>query len=195
MLFGKKEDKGRLPDLPPIRASIGMPPAMDEHLRQMETNSLPSFPDSPMHNKFSELAIKDATGSSIGAKLPELPTAREINSTMEMEEWMPTDFKIQKVPEMRERDERIIIPMREPMPIVEGSGQASNDVFVKIEKFHTARKTLKDVAEKLEEIDELIKKIRETKIREEQEISGWENDVTAVKTRLADVLENIFEKA
>jgi len=48
--------------------------------------------------------------------------------------------------------------------------------------------------ETLEDIDELIKKIRETKLREDQEISSWENDVLHVKTRIKEVSENIFEK-
>lgn len=72
--------------------------------------------------------------------------------------------------------------------------QKNADIFVRIDKFRAARRTLDEIKIKLEEVDDLLKKIRETKLREEQELSGWESDLNSVKARLNDVTENIFEK-
>jgi len=70
----------------------------------------------------------------------------------------------------------------------------ASDVFVKIDKYNSAKRAMGDVKMKLAEIDELIKKIRETKMREEQEIVAWEKDMENIKARMKDITENIFEK-
>ncbi len=67
------------------------------------------------------------------------------------------------------------------------------DIFVKIEKYQSARRTLQTTQDQLEEIDSLLKKIRETKLREEQELSAWEKELSVIKSRVQDVTE-IFEK-
>ena len=69
-----------------------------------------------------------------------------------------------------------------------------SDVFVRIDKFHSARRALRGANNSLKEISELMKKIREVKLREEQELAAWERDVANVKARIRDVTENIFEK-
>ena len=51
-----------------------------------------------------------------------------------------------------------------------------------------------DIEKKVTEIDELLRKIRETKLREEQELVGWEKELTSIKSNLQGVTENIFEK-
>ena len=43
-------------------------------------------------------------------------------------------------------------------------------------------------------MDELLKKIREIKLREEQELTTWEKEINNAKSRIKDVHENIFEK-
>ena len=61
MFWDKKEDRKRLPDLPPSKSDqglAGIPPPKDDHLN--DNSSLPAFPDSPTHNQFSQAAIKDA---------------------------------------------------------------------------------------------------------------------------------------
>ena len=121
---------------------------------------------------------------------------------MELEEWQPSsgdedeEFPVAK--DFSEADkERVRFRghVRMPRPSVfEPEHAAESDVFVKIEKFKSAKKTLGDIKEKLEEIDELIKRIRETKLREEQEFSFWERELTSIKSRVNEVTENIFEK-
>ena len=69
-----------------------------------------------------------------------------------------------------------------------------SDIFIRIDKFHSAKKSLFELQTKLEEIDQMIKKIRDIKMREEQELSSWEADLTHVKARIQDISTNIFEK-
>lgn len=70
----------------------------------------------------------------------------------------------------------------------------NSDVFVKIDKFHTARKSLTLAQQEIENVSDLLKKIRETKLREEQELSAWEKDIANAKSRVQEVSSNIFEK-
>src|SRR3989344_775480 len=70
----------------------------------------------------------------------------------------------------------------------------NNDVFVKIDRFYSAKKSLEATESKLEEIDELLKKIRETKMREEQELAAWEKEIATIKSRIKEVTDTIFEK-
>lgn len=178
-----------LPDLPPSRTKFSF-----DH--EGESNSLPSFPDSPNSSGFSQAAIKDAVAEEhddYGGM-----------GVVEMEEWsgedegMPSAFP--EPPRSSVGAVRKIEPVRRFEPsVIEIPKRVSigdeKDVFVQIDKFHAARRALVEVQQKMEEIDELIKKIRETKMREEQELGNWESDLTNIKSRIKDVSESIFEKA
>ena len=59
MFWNKKEDKNRLPDLPPIDYNY---PADEDDYEEgnYEKQKLPSFPDSPIQKGFTQTVIKDA---------------------------------------------------------------------------------------------------------------------------------------
>lgn len=70
----------------------------------------------------------------------------------------------------------------------------NSDIFVKLDKFYSARKALVDAQQKLGEIDALLRKIRETKLREEQELTAWDKELLDIKTKINDIALNLFEK-
>lgn len=193
MLFKKKDDDLRLPDLPPARNSFGSSSSFADRTidepDEDEKHALPTFPDSPSHNRFSQAMIKDAVGEpreEVGEK--------KKPSFVELDEWRPSQkmeqehyFDENSRPEYFESKMRRDFAKREMR-------QPESDVFIRIEKFRSARRSLDDVKVKLSEIDELIKRIRETKLREEQEFAFWEKELEAIKGRVQEVTENIFEK-
>lgn len=216
MLFGKKSAKATLPDLPPANYS-GLPafPTMEhKDVDEKQDKALPAFPDSPSHNTFSQAAIKDAVGEpehDDESDLPEFPSASQnsYGATKDvgaMDAWKPTSMKMTN--SFHEDDDELSPApsqklSRAPMVDTEYSKPRSDEgfpmssgssVYVKLDKFHLARRTLREVQEKLEEVDSLIKRVRETKMREEQELTAWEKDIAHIKTRVKDVHENIFEK-
>ncbi|MDP3881405.1 MAG: hypothetical protein Q8Q31_00820 [Nanoarchaeota archaeon] len=67
-------------------------------------------------------------------------------------------------------------------------------VFVKIDKFFSAKKALDETKDQLNQIEDLLKKIRELKLREEQELANWESELLSAKARIREVTQNIFEK-
>ncbi len=239
MLWGKKEDKRLLPDLPPLRSpqtGIKMEGYEDTHLEENEEDEnlnekheLPSFPDSLNNKGFSQAAIKDAVSSNIDnsginppLKYPAsngeleriFPESSPKYQAIEMEEWNPGVKKISMSPgpmanvdnnytpsmasslsipneKLQEPPEGFVFEKREEIP---SRTAKNNDIFVKLDKFYSARKALFDTQGKLQEIDALLRKIRETKLREEQELSSWENELASIKNKINDVAINLFEK-
>jgi len=212
-MFSDKKEEGSLPDLPPVKT----PFSVGEDTRQSvneaeETHSLPSFPDSPSHNSFSQAAIKDAVVDG-GEKMPDIPEVDDNVKVVEMKEWNPITPPAEEeapgnipplpkvtepgtnealeLPEDLRLGERVLPPLKTAAAPVSSAGV---DVFVKLDKFHSAKKTLSEVRGKLEDVDALIKKIREIKMKEEQEIASWERDLTFAKSRIQEITENIFEK-
>ena len=210
MLFGKKENKAELPDLPPL------PPLPLKDSGQ-DNVGMPEFPDLPEKRESYGGAGIQPPGRK-DAFLDEPRSAEEKKvSVVEMEEWHPQkesneegyEMGLPEVPHMPEmpEEERIPKPRElEHLPVqrrmyvqnkqsrMAMQPQQTADVFVRIDKFHTARKSLSEIQNRLNDIDELIRRVRETKLKEEQELASWEKDLMQIKARVQTVTENIFEK-
>ncbi|MEK6934202.1 MAG: hypothetical protein AABW75_04990 [Nanoarchaeota archaeon] len=87
------------------------------------------------------------------------------------------------------------LPPTKPISFSEGRKfEKNSDIFIKIEKFQSARRALQTSQDHLEQIESILKKIREIKLKEEQELASWEKDLSLAKSRIQEVTENIFEK-
>ncbi|MFH1289817.1 MAG: hypothetical protein ABIH92_00235 [Nanoarchaeota archaeon] len=219
MFFKKKEDESRLPDLPPLKPYPGVKQGGGN---QPESGSLPTFPDSSAQAPQEAPREKDL-GETIqppGRKdvflhppVKSSPVERaRAAKVVEMEEWHPANPQegAPAAPEHSELEEIEESPIpAEPTPAPQSRyfveppprkminipvETSPADVFVRIDKFHSARRSLTEIGNRLEDIDELVKKIRETKLREEQELASWEKDIVHIKSRVQSVSENIFEK-
>lgn len=217
MFWDKKENRSSLPDLPPAK-TLSAPPIepseatneVDEEEETVERHNLPAFPDSPMKKGFSQAAIKDAVTteeneepheeqeeeeSTVGES--QMPSGKKFKA-IEMDSF-PTELPSLSTQENEETEEHEeVVSPQKPMPQTQTMSkprvQKGEDIFVKIDKFYSARKALADAKAKLEEIDDLLKRIRETKMREEQELSNWEKEISTVRMKVNEVTENIFEK-
>lgn len=226
MLWGKKEEKRTLPDLPPLRRpGYGIEQQRKEIILPQEkemgeeepiqNQEFPSFPDSLGEKGFSQAAIKDAIESdseeenTFPSGVPEgmatppqmkyLPSNSDKSfKTVEMEEWTPSMGA--GTQGLLPQSSSPGIRLGEPPAINFAQSQEiqrapkSVDIFVKLDKFYSARKALIDAQQKMVDIDELLKKIRETKMREEQELNAWEKELMNVKARMNDITVNLFEK-
>jgi len=168
MFWSKKEEKEEkhLPDLPPLK------PRFLVEEPKIESQPLPSFPDVPMKEGFFQAATKEAVAEKEHPSYPDtIPKVNEIDSDVMIENALKSN----------------------PDVLSKSRGKLE-DVYVKIDKFHSARKALTQARSKLEEMDVLLKKIREVRMREEQELSSWEKEVDLVKAKVEEVTENIFDK-
>ncbi len=213
MFWDKKENAKGLPDLPPMKFT---PPLQEKNMttehEDNEKHGLPSFPDSPMQKGFSQSAIKDAiTHESTEDNLvgQPLPTINSAIKTVEVDEWspqqpIPSPPVMRRVSEMSPQMRQEVspatdmqtfsIPNASPVSTRIARASKNSDIFIKIDKFYSAKKALEATSHKLDEIDTVLHKIRETKMREEQELATWEKDLATIKMRIKEVTETIFEK-
>jgi len=70
----------------------------------------------------------------------------------------------------------------------------SEPIFVRIDKFQSAQKDFFEIKKKISEVEDVLKKVKEVKEREHQEISEWHSDLEKIKTRLMDIESNIFNQ-
>jgi len=201
--FKKKDKMSELPDLMPSAPSmrdyqrVQLPPIEPLSEEKEEIHSLPSFPDSPMSKGFSQSAIKSAVGEperensdemkEWSANPKDLPPMPRSPRAIEMDEWSPQTMSMP-------REE-----MRLPPPPMHLSNSSSTDskrpLFVKLDKFREARDSLAKISEKLDQMDELLKMIKEVKAKEDEEITSWEHDMENIKARISLVNKEIFENA
>ena len=176
--LSSESDLSDLPELPQIRPNMN------------KENNLPTFPDMPSSQKLNEITIKNVATPSFD--LPDIPETIKPSQfpennkfkALEMEEWHPDSPDIEETK----------ITKFKPLPIHKPERNPEQDIFIKIEKFRSVRKALSDTHDKLEEIDSLLQRIRETKMREEQELEAWEKEISAAKARIKEIVSNIFEK-
>ncbi|MEK6888530.1 MAG: hypothetical protein AABW80_00295 [Nanoarchaeota archaeon] len=183
-MFWNKKDKGPdLPDLPPMRPSFTTESFKIKMDKPESFNSgLPSFPDLSSDNLPAQNSMKDSFDSSEHEEIP----LKEISRP----------FKTMEIPEISMPKSQESKPLPPPptfqyTPIVQ---QQKNDIFVKIEKFQTARKSLSSATEKVSEIESLLRKIREVRMREEQELTAWEKEISDTKAKIETVTRNLFDK-
>lgn len=200
-MFGKKKDTdGELPNLP-LSSSPSirdyqrtmLPPI--EHQENQEINGLPSFPDSLMNKGFSQSMIKSAVEDE-DKDLPELPEWNQEPlqtkpiRTVELDEWTPKSSpKSQMYPNKSSTTENLrMAPPNSQM-------NDKRPIFVKLDKFKEARDSLVKISEKLDQMDELLKMVKDLKSKEDEEISSWEKDIESIKSRILFINKEIFENA
>jgi len=201
LFFGKKDEKKELPELPPSNLQDfpmhpkpipSFNPSLNE---EIEKHALPTFPDSPSSKGFSQTAIKDAISSGKYSESDLQPIIPKIPKAPQVKPLVPVEENISEEDESDNDDEEIEEKSEaKPIPILSSSNKEEN-VFVRLDKFHSARRSLNETKTRLEDIDSLLRKIREIKQREEQELSAWEKEVTELKAKIQSIRENIFDRA
>jgi hypothetical protein len=67
-------------------------------------------------------------------------------------------------------------------------------VFIRLDKFETTIEAFEEIKAKIIEIEDLLKKIKEVKTKEEEELVSWEKEIQVIKTRIDSIDKNIFNK-
>lgn len=182
MFWDRKKKETGLPDLPSLPNAPALPrdrmrlPDLPENSPVPETvHQLPAFSEPLTRQGFAQAAIKDAiTHSEVEEAESEIVKKEPRYTILEMEESKrATSYK----PAVRSR-------IKEAKPL-----------FVRLDKFQSARSTLAEIRTLMTEADELLQHIRDIKTREEQELTAWEKEMQTVRARLTNVMDEIFERA
>ncbi len=187
-LFSKKkgveaEGVPELPELPepPGAKSPLIPtseiPDVPSGLPKIKTQTLPILPDSQAGEKFKQEAIKHAI-TEPSQELPRPQLALE-----------PPPIPLRKgIVKKRTMEIPAIIPSRTP------AMKKTEPVFIRLDKFQEATETFEEIKNKIFEIEDLLKKTREIKIKEEEELANWEREIQIIKSRIDLINKDIFNE-
>ena len=203
-LFSKKEEVPKIPVAPTLPEL----PQLEKLKNKKELPELPTFPSNARNDNITQEMVKSAVAdiptvqempeapAQIEAPQEELPQADPIAQIIEA----PVQKAIPALPEMpAESQAPQDIPevtISEPAPIQaqEPNPHQNEPIFVRIDKFQEAQKNFTTIKKKVEEIESIIKKIKDVKSQEEDELKGWTEDVEKIKSRLAEVDNGIFNQ-
>lgn len=178
MAWFKKEQVPSIPEAPKL------PELPDFQRSTLELPSLPSR-ENNMNNEIIKSAI---SGSSSGRK----------ESGVKIEE-LPRNFQFREMREEVEENEEVEKQAKVATEYKKKWQQCetkivSEPIFVRIEKFQAAQKSLDEIKVTVEDLDSILKRIREEKRKEDEEIEALTQMMEDIKSRLANINSTIFNK-
>jgi len=182
--FSKKEE---VPEIPPAPE---LPELQISGTRQIARHELPSLPPSTNPNTSQEM-VKSAVGSL--KKEVDIPPVDD-HLFKEHEELIPSLPNSR--PEELPRPKQLPKPTRINYPpiIPRKTPTQSGTIFVKISDFQQAQKDFDSVRKQVREIEKTLSKVKEVKVKEDQEIGSWIQELEKIKSRLSEIDSNIFNR-
>ena len=166
---------------------------VQDEIREIEMDTLPPNTN---NKRFKAIEMNEdeepqKDSNSYLASIKTSHTPQKVSYTQQTNPYKSKNsFLIGPPPEEEKEEPENEIERPEKVPEASKGG----DVFVKIEKFYSAKKSLDAIKDQIDQINELLKKIRDIKLKEERELSVWEKEIALVKSRIQNVNETIFEK-
>lgn len=87
------------------------------------------------------------------------------------------------------KPERFKLPIDKPKSIF----IEQKPIYIKIEKYKAAMKTLAEIKARLTEAEKILNNLQKIKNEEDQEFENWRNDIEQIKQKLLSVDEKLFE--
>ena len=98
-----------------------------------------------------------------------------------------------QLPSMMNREETPLLrPMTMEISEEKNVRMGKGPVFVRLEKFKDALATFELVKKKLHESSSVLERIKETRAKEEEELTAWTNELNAIKERISQIDRKIF---
>ena len=181
-LFSKKEKVPEIPPAPTLPELPGQNSELSLPEPPKQTHELPSFPQDMKENINQEM-VKSAVGDT------------SENEEVKVEE-LPRDFDFEErkglIPSIPHEGKKTI--EMSPSETREKTTKQIEPVFVRIDKFQKAQKDFEQIKKQVKQIETILNKIQQTKEKEDAEISAWTEDMQNIKSKLAEIDENIFNK-
>ena len=172
-------DMDILPDVPMGLPQIESSPYMEE--KPMENTLYPMLPQKP-GLKFEQgikKAVESPQNQSYRSSYPSTPSNYAINQEFEPSQFTPNQRRaIEITPSYRKQE---VTKKLEP-------------VYIRLDKFQMTVQTFEEIKAKIEEIELLLKKTKEIKQKEEQELGEWEREMQVLKSRIDLIDHNIFSR-
>lgn len=196
-LFRKKEVKEESEELPELPEFPRLPELPEPKIRpyEREIKSLPSFPSSQFGKDLSQEAVKSALAPQEEREaLPMIPPKTQL-----LKERRTLEISEQSLPpEMQGDLQPSILDTRLPPPVSAPQfskfSKKTEPVYIRIDKFKSAITHFQEIQAKIYEIENLLKKIKEVKQKEDAELRDWEKELETVKARIDAIDKNIFSR-
>lgn len=184
----KKEEAKKLPsrpiqELPTLPELPKLPelPSLPDTDEKEPIHQLPSFPNNPLGEKFSQDTIKDAV---TGKKEGDEEGADESDNDEQMIPAPPIhNMTSEPSPYNKPNQYRIKSRTEEAEPI-----------FVRIDKFEESLDIFQKTKEKISDIDEMLREIKKIKEEEEEQLNAWEKEIQKVKEQIGKIDQELFSK-
>lgn len=197
-LFSKKKE-----EVPSLRTSQPLPelpslPPLEPEKKNLP--ELPTLPSSPKTESFNQEMVKSAVSDVPSSEEKEVISKPPMAIAKKQEE---KDFpKLPSAPKPpvlefpKQTEKPVVSTPQSPQPTIPESHPAKTiePIFVRIDKFQAAQKDFDEIKSKALEIEEVLKKIKEVKAKEDEELKNWTEDIEKLKNQLAEVDNNIFNQ-
>jgi hypothetical protein len=208
--LGASEPKKELPELPSFPSSSKNDTFNQEMLKSAVTD-MPSPGENEVHAQPKTLPVveekKEESMASPSPPLqnsmptsPKMPTAPIAPTlpTAPTTPTLPTAPPTPTLPAAPQLSPKVITPKpAKPKSIISASSiptQQDEPIFIRIDKFQASQKNFETIKSKVEEIESVLRKIDDVKSQEEEELKGWTEDIEKIKSRLAEIDDDIFNQ-
>jgi hypothetical protein len=195
--FNKKETIPAIPTSPSLPALPQIAPLdpVKENTTKKDLPELPSFPTGPKNENLNQGLVKSAVSDT--------PSDPEEEESLGVP---PKPFGQSSIPELPKPLSPIpsseLMPQKPMTSPIPGQGQPPSaeapkqreTIFVRVDKFQAAQKNLGEIKSKVTQIESIIEKIKNIKSQEEEELKGWTEDTEKLKSRLAEIDNDIFSQ-
>ncbi|MBP7708546.1 hypothetical protein KA107_02580 [Candidatus Pacearchaeota archaeon] len=221
-LFNKKDKIPEIPEAPEVprfefsSEKIEVAPATIPTMPPIP--SLPSMPGdgrNQLNRDIIKSAIEDSSektsGDTSGAKvgsmkgfeespletgIPDLPSAKpETESKPQPLEFPSFDNKSETVPsppKIKEMPKLEIEPTPTPNNIVKKDAEES--IFVRIDKFNSAKRDVQEISRDLKEIEQVLTKLEQIKMQEDEEVAEIGKVMEEIKLKMNRIDSDIFNR-
>ena len=187
--FSKKE---KIPELPPAPTLPELPDS------SKSKNELPALPPTELGKNLNQEMVKSAVGNSDTEK-SSLPIPPQPTVNKDQPQMIPSIASIpnsaEEVKPEEHKQTKDLTPIKiEQTPQEQPITRPADSIFVKIEDFQEAQKDFKEITKKIKQIEKTLVKVRDKKIKEDEEIADWTDEIEKTKTKLSEIDSDIFSK-
>jgi len=87
-----------------------------------------------------------------------------------------------------------VAPVKRENAMGVSPGDKKDPFFVRIDKFNEGKKNLFEIEKKLQDMENILAKLGETKQKEDEEISSWKKDMGVIRNYLESINQSVFSK-
>jgi hypothetical protein len=191
-LFKKDEEvpavpQSRIPELPE-----------SGEVKKKELPGLPAFPANTNNENINQQMVKSAISempSPSSELAPKMTQATQPVSSVEI----GTPGQLPELPPIPTASQtsnqvRPTVPQTSLQSAPQPRSSLNEPIFIRLDKYQSSQKSVDAIREKVAKMEATLKKIEETKAKEEDELKGWIENINHVKTKIAEVDRDIFNQ-